>query len=126
MSELKKWLVIVGAAVLCVALLWFGYTLITHPTVTSTTALFVIGCGSVFGGVFVLGTPSGKGRLWGLVLIAVGLYYFARAGEFFDRPWLTRLLGVASWIAAVTVGYVALKLVQAKPVRQQSEDTPEA
>lgn len=122
MSELKKWLVIIGAALLCVALLWFGYALMTQPAITSAGVLFAIGCGAVLGGVFILGTPS-KGRLWGVVLIGVGLYYFARATSFFESAWLTRLLGVASWAAAILVGYLAVSVVQRKPAQPDSRDT---
>jgi len=122
MSEFKKWLVVIGAAVLCVALIWFGWRLITVPAVTSVGVLFVMGCAAVLGGVFVLGNPEGKARQLGVILLLVGCYYFARAAGWFEHAWLTRALGVASLVAAAVVGYVALKTVQAKPAVH--DDTP--
>jgi hypothetical protein len=113
-EEIKKWLVVIVAAIAFVLFMWFGWRLLTAPAAATATQMFILGCLASLGGLVIFGVPS-KFRFWGLALFLVGVYYFARASGTFTSAWLIRVLGIASLVAAAMVGYLTWKFTQAKP-----------
>lgn len=121
MTEVKRWLLVVGAAVMTVLMTWIGLKLLFASGTMSRGLLFLLGCGAVLGGVFVVTEARGRARAWGAALIAVGFYYFARSSGVISAPWLGRLLGLASIIAAVVLGYIAVTYVNSQDKKNPRE-----
>lgn len=107
-TRLKKIALTTAAALLSIALLWFGFRLLLTTEAVSTGILFLIGCTATLGGVFVFSSDSTKVKLWGLGLIGLGIYYFARTSGLIVDPWLLRILGAISVVAAATLFYSIL------------------
>lgn len=107
-ARLKKITLIIAAVLLSMALLWFGFRLLLTTEAISTGQLFLIGCTATIGGVYVFSSDNTKLKLWGLGLIALGIYYFARTSGLIVDPWLLRILGAISVVAAATLFYSVL------------------
>lgn len=107
--EIKQWLILIGAMILDIFLVWFGLKLLFTQFNLSSGELFLLGCAATLAGVFVL--PSNtieNAQVWGIALLFVGVYYFARSAGVFHTSWLARLLGIASLGSAVIITYIAL------------------
>jgi hypothetical protein len=100
-------LILVGAMILNVFLVWFGFKLLLGHEDSSKGALFLLGCVSTLAGVFALSSSLPNNQIWTIVLILVGVYFFARADGMISGPWLSRLLGLASLGAACLITYIA-------------------
>ena len=106
--DFRQFLVLVGAMIVDIFLVWFGFKLLFLDNDATKTQLFLLGCGSTIGGVFALSSKLKNSIKFGSILVFVGVYYFARSGEIIHGAWLARILGLASITAAIILGYIAL------------------
>jgi hypothetical protein len=103
-----KQLLIFGAALfVSVILLFFGFRLLLSVGEATRMQLFVLGCLTVLCGTVALSGGVLASKIIGGVLIAVGIYFFARMGGLVDGLWVTRLLGLCAIAAAGALAYVA-------------------
>lgn len=105
----RQWIYLLGGLLLAACLVWFGAVFLSISATTFThTQLLLFGLFVVIGGICLLTLPDIK-RSWpaGLLLTAVGFYGCARAADVIREPWLARLVGVACWLAALGVIYLA-------------------
>jgi hypothetical protein len=106
--SLKQFLILVGAMIINIFLVWFGAKLLFTQNLVTDTQLFWLGFASTIAGVFALSSNfKMKGKL-GAILVLLGVYYFARADGIIKGAWLARLLGLASILAAAILLYIAL------------------
>jgi hypothetical protein len=95
------------AVLLAILLLWIGDTLLFKPTDSfNATLLFLAGCGLILAAVFSVGSGIHLGWKRLLAIIILGFYLTARAIGTVKVPWLARIGGGGSWIAA---GYLIYK-----------------
>lgn len=108
-ARMKKLFYFSLAILLGLVLFWFGSKFLFFPNDRlSDTQLFWSGLLVSMGGVLMLSSPDFR-NVWkiSLLIIVTGLYFFARAAGVIEMPWLARILGVASWLAALLMLYIA-------------------
>lgn len=96
------------AVLLALILFWFGskFLFFTSDHI-SDTQYFIFGIFLTIGGVFMLSSPDFRSAWKISVLITLsGFYFFARAADIIEMPWLARILGVSSWLAALLALYI--------------------
>lgn len=108
MQATKKWGAFAVGLLTAAFFVWFGLRLLLANSITSDTILFIFGIASTLAGVFALSGKFSGRVVASLLLIAVGMYFFARAWGFVENSWLIRLLGLASILAAGVVVYVTM------------------
>jgi hypothetical protein len=106
--SVKQFLILVGAMIINIFLVWYGAKLLFAQDIVSDTQLFLLGCANTIGGVFALSSSIKFHARIGTTLIIIAVYFFARSDGIIQRPWLVRLLGLASIFAAAILLYVAL------------------
>lgn len=107
-AKMKKLFYFSLAILLSIILIWFGskFLFFTGDAVNSTQ-LFVFGVALVIGGILMLSLPElSKNWRAGALLVAAGFYFFARASGEIEMPWLARIIGIASWLAAALLLYI--------------------
>lgn len=73
--------------------------------------------------VFIVSSPDVKKYWWAALLLTVNaIYFLARATGGISQPWLARIIGVASWLAALLLIYVAWHLMTPRPTRTRNEE----
>jgi ammonia channel protein AmtB len=105
--DLKHFLLLIAAMILNVFFVWFGFKFLLGNNDFSKGGLFLMGCISTLAGVFALSSSLPNNQIWTIVLILVGVYFFARADGIIEGAWLSRLLGLASLVAAGIITYIA-------------------
>lgn len=106
---IKSGLTFAGGIIVAGLLLWMGTKLLFFDREISNQGMFLIGVATVLAGVIVMPSQQlPKALPLGIVLILVGIYYFARAAGVFEHAILIRLLGVASISAAAIIIYMTL------------------
>lgn len=91
-------------------LIWFGAKFMFWPTETLTTGLLVAaGLGTTLAGILLAGATTIRNhQLVAVIVILIGIYFFARAAGVIEYPWLSRFIGLGSWAAAALVVFVTL------------------
>ncbi len=112
-QSIRSWLTVIGGAAVCVALIWFGWRLLSLPGEKSSLYFFVMGCLGFLGALYTISVVSTTARLAGIGLFAFSIYAFLRGMDVISNPWLTDLLGYAAFVAAVLAGYITWKAADA-------------
>lgn len=106
-SQIKHWLLFIGSTFFAIFFVWFGFLLFSlSAKPVTTTQLFLLGCASVLASLFVMSNVKRYNLPAASLLLAVGIYYFARSAGIITNSLLVRLLGLASWAAAVLLLYI--------------------
>ncbi len=97
------------AVLVAILLFWLGGRLLFLTTTGSFDGVLYIVSGLLvlLGGICMLTALTMKWH-WQIagVLLLLGVYLLARATGSIAEPWLARVLGVASWLAACIVLYI--------------------
>lgn len=96
------------AVLFSIILVWFGskFLFFTNDHISSA-GYFWSGLALMLGGILYLASPDFRKYWWvGAILVLIGIYLFARASGVIEFPWLARILGAASWLAAVILLYI--------------------
>jgi hypothetical protein len=98
----------------------FGSRMLFYPADDiNGLVLLLLGLGLVLGSVFIFIPSYSDWRLF-VLIIGIGFYFCIRAAGGIDIPWLARLLGIASWIAAAILLYITW------PTKKPAEPKPDA
>lgn len=91
-------------------LIWFGAKFIFSPAEDATTGLLIAaGLGTTLAGIILAGATTIRShQLVSVIVILIGIYFFARAAGVIEYPWLARGIGLGSWLAAFLVVFVTL------------------
>lgn len=104
----KQYYIFGLALVLAAFLVWFGSKFIfTSGGIWSSNQLFAAGIILVFSGIFVV-SSQGLGNNWlvGGFLILCGFFMLARSVGIIEYAWLSKIIGISSWIAAALMAYI--------------------
>lgn len=117
-----RWLIFVGTMLFSIFLITVGVGLmflnlntVPSPIIFGTSVLFLAAS------LWVLGPlPS---RNWGasLIMLFIGLYGIGRATGFIQLPWMGKLVGLACWVAAGLLFYIARPGEPPKPSSQNPQ-----
>jgi len=134
-EKLQRAVIMIGAAVLIVFLLWFGFTVtfLSRDTLTDG-ALYGVGLALVIGALLTIApkpTPRQiehseltaveppRATNWAatVTMIAIAAYCFGRAADVITQPWLLWAAGAACLLAAGFVFYAVF-------VKRPEQKTP--
>jgi len=104
----RQFVILVGAMVINIFLVWFGIKLLSSGSIASHGQLFLLGLVCTLCGLFTLSSNVNKKEIWGVSFFLVGLYAFARASTLIERAWLGKILGIASIVAAIVLTYIVI------------------
>lgn len=113
------------AVLVSLFLLWFGsHGLFASAYDLSEGQLILLGIILVLAGIFWLGPAELREFWWvSLILVLMGFYAFARAAGIIDAPWLARLVGILSWLAAAILLYITWPGRQTKISTKDNDET---
>jgi drug/metabolite transporter (DMT)-like permease len=116
------------AVLFSIVLVWIGSKfLFFNSDHLSSTWYFILGLLIILGGILFVSSPDFRNYWWiGAILILIGIYLFARASDAISQPWLARILGAASWLAAAILLYITWPIRKASSKTGSKDDGPEA